>query len=209
MPDDETEVRTPPPPALQEKLLLPQVDDGRKKDSDRSLRRPLEIVLPVSARDLAASTLFDSNSGGAGGRPKNEVETLFESLRLLPPPPKTCAGKLSLRFLRLCLASLATFGSAPSDIFCRSGANDRPTDPTLSGNLLDVVPMGLPKTAAAPVQPYRDLDEPLLAGVACAASFSFRDDALFFRGVNDRRRCDWCRDDMETSPCENENDSGG
>ena len=194
MPDDETEVRTPPPPALQEKLLLPQVDDGRKKDSDRSLRRPLEIVPPVSARDLAASTLLDSNSGGAGGRPKNEVETFFESLRLLPLPPKTCAGKLSLRFLRLCLAPLDTFG---------------PTDPTLSGNFLDVVPMGLPKTAAAPVQPYRDLDEPLLAGVACVASLSFRDDTLFFRGDNDRRRCDWCRDDVETSPCENENDSGG
>lgn len=162
MPDEETEVRTPLPPAPQEKLLLPQVDEGRKKDSDLPRRELTGMVFPASAKDLAASTLLDSNRGGAGGRPKNAAEFLFQSIRLLlPQPPRMCAGKLSLRLLRLCLNSMPAFASAPSfGVWSSSGsANDRPTDPTPSGSFFDVL-MGLPKTAAAPEQPYA-----ILAGV--------------------------------------------
>ena len=79
-------MRTPLPPVPQEKLLLPPVDEGRKNDSDLPRRELTEMLFPVSAKDLAASTLLDSNSGGAGGKPKKAAEFSLESFRLLPPP---------------------------------------------------------------------------------------------------------------------------
>jgi hypothetical protein len=187
-------VRTPLTPAPHEKLLFPPVDDGKKKDSDRPLRELSGIVFPASAKDVAASILLDSKSGDAGGKPKNAAESFPASLRLLPPTPRTCAGKLSLRFrlyelLHLCPSSMPTgmLVSSP-DVsfsvvsFSSRTISDLPTNPTLAGSVLDVL-TELSKTAAAPEQPYATL-----AGVPHAESASFNADKLpvLFRGDDGR-----------------------